>query len=192
MEQWTVSQSAFERFLEVLDSDREVAGEKYEELRHRIIKFFEWRSCSTPEDLADRTLDRIARKLSSGEQIQDHINYAYGVARFIFLENRKQTRREDPIETDIAFQTSGDDDGETRMACLESCLDKLPQNSRRMILGYYREDRRAKIDHRKKIADDLGISVNALRIKSLRIRAKLEECVLRCINKMNGPVKHNA
>lgn len=192
MEQWTVSQTAFEHLLEVLDTDRELAGEKYEELRHRIIKFFEWRACSTPEDLADRTLDRLARKLSSGEQINDHINYAYGVARFIFLEDRKQTRREDPLQTDIAWESVVDEDFEMRMSCLESCLDKLPENSRRMILGYYREDRKAKIDHRKKIADELGITVNALRIKSLRIRAKLEECVLRSIKNMTGNVKHNA
>jgi DNA-directed RNA polymerase specialized sigma24 family protein len=191
MEQWTVSQNSFDRFLAVLDGDREIAGEKYEALRHRIVKFFEWRACATPEDLADQTLDRIVRKISLGEEIQDHMNYAYGVARFIYLENKKLVRREEPIEGDLVSEPSSDDQDELRMSCLEQCLSTLPENSRRIILGYYSSDRQAKIDQRKKIAEDLRISVNALRIKALRIRAKLEECVLKCVNKMPLQPKQN-
>ena len=191
MEQWTVSQTSFDRFLEILDSDREQACEKYEALRQRIVKFFEWRACPTAEDLADQTLDRIVRKVSSGEDIHDYMNYAYGVARFVYLENRKNIHRESPIEGDIESKHIIDSDDDERMSCLERCLKTLTKNSRRMILGYYREDRQAKIDQRKKIAEELGISVNALRIKSLRIRSKIEDCVIRCLKNVNDSIKHN-
>jgi DNA-directed RNA polymerase specialized sigma24 family protein len=192
MEQWTVSQASFDRLLAVLDSDRDIAGEKYEALRIRIVKFFEWRVCATPDEMADMTLDRIARKIVSGEDVGDPVKYAYGVARFLYLENRKQMHREEPIVSDIAYETLNDEDEERRMTCLEHCLGKLSDDSRGVILGYYCEDRQAKIDNRKKIAEELGISANALRLKSLRIRATLEDCVLKCINKVHGHATYNA
>ncbi len=182
MAQWTISQTSFDEFLDALDRDRERAGAKYEALRLRIVKFFEWRACRSPEDLADQTLDRIARKISVGEQIQDPVNYAYGVARFLYLETLKQKLREEPIETDIAFETAVDGDKEERMICLEACLTKLTETSRAMIVEYYCGERQAKIDHRKELAARFRISVNALRIKSLRIRATLEDCVTKCMN----------
>jgi len=33
----------FARLLHCLDADRELAGEKYEDLRRLLIRFFEWR-----------------------------------------------------------------------------------------------------------------------------------------------------
>ncbi len=192
MEQWTVSKTSFDQFLAILDSDREIAGEKYEALRHRIVKFFEWRACATPEDLADQTIDRLVRKVSAGEDVRDHVNYAYGVARFVYLENRKLANRVEAISEDVPSTSSPEGEADDRMSCLELCLNKLPETSRRIILGYYREERQAKIDHRKKLADELRISANALRIKALRIRAKLEECVLKCVNKMPVEAKQNA
>src|SRR5215470_10383215 len=50
-----------------LDSDWNRAGEKYEELRRTLIKFFEWNSCFPAEDLVDETLDRVAKKLDVEE-----------------------------------------------------------------------------------------------------------------------------
>src|SRR6478672_6028424 len=90
MEQYAVSQSSFDQFLGVLDSTRDRAGQKYEDLRIRVVKFFEWRACRFADDLADRTLDRVIQKVGSGVTIDDHANYAYGVARFIYLEHLKQ------------------------------------------------------------------------------------------------------
>ena len=76
-----------------------------------------------------------------------------------------------------------DDDEDVRYTCLERCLKELPDNSREMILSYYRDDKQAKIDHRKTIAEKFNISLNALRIKTLRLRLKLEECVHTCLQK---------
>ena len=38
-----------------------------------------------------------------------------------------------------------------------------------------------KIDHRKQMADELGIGMNALRIRAHRIRTGLEECLKECL-----------
>src|SRR5438105_138531 len=120
MKQWTLSQSSFDQFLDVLDSNRDRAGQKYEALRTRIVKFFEWRACRFPDDLADETLDRVIKKIDLGEQINDHVNYAYGVARLVYLESYKQQAREQAIVIDIpAKDSSEDEDEDLRVGCLE-------------------------------------------------------------------------
>jgi DNA-directed RNA polymerase specialized sigma24 family protein len=182
MKQWTLSQSSFDSFLTILDSNRERAGQKYESLRIRLVKFFEWRACQFADDLADETLDRVARKINAGEQINDHVNYAYGVARLLYLETLKKQTKEQAVIIEMPVKNSADGDEEdTRLNYLERCLQKLPENSRTMILHYYRDDKQAKIDYRKKLAEKFELSPNALRIKTLRIRTKLEECVFKCL-----------
>ena len=185
MKQWTLSQSSFDQFLAVLDPNRERAGRKYEEIRTRIVKFFEWRSCRFPDNLADETLDRIMRKIDGGVEIIDHINYSYGVARLVYLENYKEQIKEQAVVIDMPVNSVVDDDEDkdVRFSCLEICLKELSERSRIMILHYYRDDKQAKIDHRKRLAEKFNISVNALRIKTLRIRSTLEECVLKCLDK---------
>ncbi|MEO6052190.1 MAG: hypothetical protein ABIP78_12790 [Pyrinomonadaceae bacterium] len=184
MKQWTLSQSSFDQFLAVLDPNRDRAGQKYEALRIRIVKFFEWRVCQFADDLADETLDRVIKKVGLGEQINDHMNYAYGVARLVFLETLKQQTKERAIVIDMPVtQMTDDDDEDMRLRCLEICLKELPENSRTMILHYYRDDKQAKIDYRKTLAGKFNISLNALRIKTLRIRTALEACVIKCLNR---------
>jgi DNA-directed RNA polymerase specialized sigma24 family protein len=182
MKQWTLSQSSFDNFLTVLDTNRERAGQKYEIIRIRLVKFFEWRACQYADHLADVTLDRVATKVNSGEQINDFVNYAYGVARLLYLETLKKQKREQAVVINMPVKTTTEDDEEdTQLNCLERCLQTLSENSRTMILHYYRDDKQAKIDYRKQLAEKFNLSPNALRIKTLRIRTKLEECVFKCL-----------
>ena len=60
-------------------------------------------------------------------------------------------------------------------------LPFLPPESRELILEYYQEDRRAKIQLRQQLADRLHIPLNALRIRTHRIRMSLEECIKSCL-----------
>jgi DNA-directed RNA polymerase specialized sigma24 family protein len=178
-----ISQSAFDGFLAALHPDREKAGVEYEDLRKRIIKFFEWRVCASPEDLADETINRVMEKAAASE-IGDCRSYAFGVAKFVYLESRRAEAKSEVVDENLSSGPSaspygGEDD--RRQSCLERCLDKLPPASRSMILQYYANDKQAKIDHRRRIAEQFNISINALRIKTLRIRSSLEECVLRCL-----------
>ena len=66
---WTLTQDAFDRLLIALGGDRDRGGEKYLEIRTNLTRFFEWRGCSFPEDHADETFNRIAKKIDEGEQI---------------------------------------------------------------------------------------------------------------------------
>ena len=45
----------------------------------------------------------------------------------------------------------------------------------------WQEEKRAKINFRKQMADRLGVGLNALRIRTYRIRTRLEECLIKCL-----------
>lgn len=184
MKQWTLSQNSFDQFLAALDADRDLAGQQYEQLRVRIVKFFEWRSCLDPDSLADEAFDRVIRKISQGEEIRDIPRYLYGVSKLIYLESAKRQRREEPIVIDFPVKTQPEEK-DPHLHCLENCLSHVSQDNQELILRYYSFDRQAKIDDRKKMADHLGLSINALRIKALRIRSKVEECVMKCVRGEN-------
>ena len=65
---WFLSQEAFDALLKWLDSDREQAAMKYEDIRKRLIKIFTGRDCVEAEDLADETINRVVSKLDELEQ----------------------------------------------------------------------------------------------------------------------------
>lgn len=180
MRDWTLSKSSFDDLLSALDPNRDSAALRYESLRARLVKFFEWRACAAPDELADETLDRLARKFETGAPIEDPVNYAYGIARMIVLETVKREARERQAVADMPAAEEEEDDG--RMSCLEKCLSSISLESRTLIIAYYSSEKRAKIDLRQHFADRLGISINALRIKAHRVRLKIEECVFRCLN----------
>ena len=60
-------------------------------------------------------------------------------------------------------------------------MQRLTADNRKLVLQYYQEEKQAKIDHRKLLAEQLGIALNALRIRAHRIRASLQECVQNCV-----------
>lgn len=80
-----------------LDSDPANAWEKYNSLRTRLVKFFDWNRCGSSEELADEVLDRVARK-PQDEEIRDIHEFVIGVARNIRLEAYKKSQRESHLE----------------------------------------------------------------------------------------------
>src|SRR5262249_24616650 len=170
---WNLSQTAFDRFLEALDPDRESAGERYETLRKSLIHLFAWRGCAQPEDHADETINRVIRKIDEGEEIRDLISFAHGVARHLLLEIFKSRRREQRAMEQLpppVIQQETPDDAEQGVTCLRRCINRLPQESRQLIIQYYQSDKRAKIEQRKQLADSLRITVNALRYRAFDLR----------------------
>jgi len=62
-------------------------------------------------------------------------------------------------------------------------MQDLNADSRELIVQYYQEEKKAKIDTRRKLAADLGIDLNALRVRAHRIRFALQRCVSECLAK---------
>jgi DNA-directed RNA polymerase specialized sigma24 family protein len=177
---WVLTQESFDALLDWLDPQREKAGQKYEDIRRRLIKIFTCRGCSEPEDLADETINRVTNKLKEIEAgfTGDRARYFYGVANKVHLE---YLRRKPDVTLPLPVANSGEVEREFK--CLETCMDRLTPDNRELVLQYYQEDKKAKIDHRKILAEQLGIAVNALRIRACRIRATLLECVQNCLER---------
>jgi RNA polymerase sigma factor (sigma-70 family) len=178
----SLTRESFDKLLTYLDPDREQAGEKYLVIHRKLVKFFEWRGADSPDELADETLNRVARKISQGEAIQDVGSYCGGIARLLFLEHLKERERESTAIEQLPppVQELESDDEEIQMKCFESCMASLPPDNRELIIEYYQDERSAKIERRRRLAERLGMPLNALRIRAHRIRAKLEDCVREC------------
>jgi DNA-directed RNA polymerase specialized sigma24 family protein len=175
---WVLTQEAFDALLGWLDPNSERAGEKYEDIRRRLVKIFSCRGCAEPEDLADETINRVTSKLPSVEAnfVGDPSRYFYGVANKVHLEYRRRKPVPDPPPA-----PSYDENIEKEFDCLERCMEKLTAENRLLVIEYYQDEQQAKIDHRKRLAEQLGITINALRIQAFRIRVSLLECVTTCL-----------
>jgi len=192
-----------------LDPDRDIAGEKYEEIRLKLTKYFEWEGCGFVDEHADEAINRVARAIQQGKEILDLRAYFFGVARLIHFEalreSEKQRRvladlsradlsRADLSRADLSMSGAlgggsvadpgpgpGTDQSQPALECLESCLEALPDAGRDLITRYYQGDQLAKIRNRRQLAETLGLASNALRNRALRLRSKLEACVVLCL-----------
>ena len=193
---WDLTRTAFDLLLARLDPDPDEAAKRYEHLQESLITFFEYHNCNSPEDLVDDTMNRVARNLSEGKEIYSNnpASYFYGVARNVLRqwweEKGKEPLALDDVMANRLTVAEGESlrlererfENELRLSCLSSCLAKLPDINRGMILRYYEGETSVKIVNRKLLAENLGISVKSLRVRALRVREKLERCVSECAN----------
>jgi DNA-directed RNA polymerase specialized sigma24 family protein len=170
--------AGFDALLARLDTDRARAGEKYEELRRRIIQLLAWRGSSRPEELGDEVLRRAGKNLVSGETVRNLEAYCAGIVRLVLLEDMN-SRREVPLrglDRQLPAPEPGAED-DPRLQAFDSCLARLSEDNRQLILRYYACDGGEKVRERRALARSLGIPLNALRIRAFRIRAAMERCI---------------
>jgi DNA-directed RNA polymerase specialized sigma24 family protein len=188
--EWVLTQDAFDALLNWLDPDRDRAGSRYESIRLRLIKIFTCRGCLEAEDLADETINRVSARIQelTASYMGDPALYFYGVSQKIHLEylrkchtKQAEAPADSMVNTSHLTTFSKTDDIEPEYQCLEKCLEHLPGPNRKLVVQYYQQEKQAKIDHRKRLAEQLGIAVNALRIRAHRIRLGLQQCVRDCL-----------
>lgn len=176
------SQEAFDKLLGWLDPDREQAGRKYQKIQIRLTDIFSCHGCTEPESLADETIDRVIEKIDwlIENYVGDPIRYFCGVARNVLREYWK--RRRVPDEFPDEQKNEPDEENDRRFDCLDKCMAELLPRNRSMILDYYEDQGKAKIVHRKQLAENTGISLPALRLRVFHIRSQLATCMQECVN----------
>lgn len=162
-------------------------------MRRRLNAYFDRRGCRAADDLADETLNRVARRLEEQGTIEDAApaRYCYIVAKFVFLEALRREKRERNVDAAQASNSLGPGDGasvessaeEARLVCLDRCLESLPSRDSELILGYYAEATQSRAEGRRDLAARLNLTVNALAIRACRIRETLERCVGACLGR---------
>jgi len=174
-----LSEESFSRLLARLNADPMLAGEEYEKLRARLIYFFERKGCRIPTELSDETINRIARKVEEGLEIEDVFKFSYGVARLVLLEHWRDPKREwDQLDQRLSSPKSNQEFYEHRLECMEKCLQALQPEERDLIVKNCVLDKEGK----EELARSLGLTINALRIRAFRIRTKLHECREKCVS----------
>jgi DNA-directed RNA polymerase specialized sigma24 family protein len=118
-------------------------------------------------------------RLGQGQEIQtaDPVPYFFGVARNVL---RESWRRHPPAAPDWTAPSGADASAEALGDCLEGCLQRLAEPTRRLVLAYYREGKGSTIPARRTLAEQLGVTLPALRLRMHRVRARLEACVRSC------------
>ncbi|MDQ3666546.1 MAG: sigma-70 family RNA polymerase sigma factor [Acidobacteriota bacterium] len=180
MNHQAITHDSFEALLSWLGPTRDEGARKYETIRSRLVRIFMKKGCTDPEDLADTAINRVTAKLGQikDSYVGDPANYFCGVARMVYLESLR--RKE--ITTDFFPVVHATDTVlDAARECLRSCLSKLSADQRDLVLDYHVDEKRARIESRRELAQELGLSANALRLRAYRIRAELEKCVLNCM-----------
>jgi DNA-directed RNA polymerase specialized sigma24 family protein len=184
----SISQQSFDTLLLWLNSDRDAAGIKYENIRASLIRIFISNGFDDAEDLADVTINRVTVKIPA--KIADYVGepaaFFFAVARNVVHE----ARRRKEIATDKIPETINPlkDQSET-YDCLVECLKGLLDDKRDLILDYYVYEGKEKIAHHRRMAQEFGITDGALRTRAHHIRSNLEKCVGKCTKGLGGKQK---
>lgn len=182
--EWTVTQVALDRLLIWLDADQERAAEKYEHIRRCLIKIFTTRGYAEADELADKTIDRVAKLNVEQDLAATYVGsplaYFAHVAGYIRHEHDRRTsiRQQCP-------HLAAPVDVEHQHRCLEACLARLAAEDSQLVLAYYQDDKQAKIKTRRELAARFGVSSTALRIRVHRLRVGLQACVEECLTRYN-------
>lgn len=195
-QKWVLTAESFDDMLSWLDPDRHQAGQKYEDIRTRLVSRFRQLGCRDAEDLANKTFDRVAKKLP---QIIDTFvgkrePYFFSVAHFVYKEYLRKPVMMSLTTSDFQQPDLPDPeellDKEMLDSCLKDCLEKLSPNKRELVTDYYRGKRKVKIQSRQELAERLGIKLSNLRLKAQRIRVTLKECIFDCMSRKQWSTKH--
>jgi DNA-directed RNA polymerase specialized sigma24 family protein len=181
---FVLGQPELDALLAFLAPGREQAGQQYEFIRHKLVRYFEGRHCVPADERADETIDRVARRVAGGERIlcSNPCQYFYGVAKNVCLEWRKRQRRTLQVPDLPALPERATPE---QVPCLLRCLDTLPPGERQLLIAYY-------LGSRTRLAPHLGLTPNALRLRVFKGKQKLRACVARCLQQQRTQGKRKA
>lgn len=175
--------SPFDDLLAWLHPDRDIAGQKYETIRAGLIRIFVAKGFSDAEDLVDETIARVTKRLPDIREgyAGEPASYFHGVTRNIIRERYRVKE----IATDFSPVASVQITSRSaEYECLVRCLQFLNPDKRELILDYFLYEGHDKIEHHKTMAQELGITVGALRGRAHHIKADLEKRVTESVQKL--------
>ena len=177
----TISKDSFDALLEWLDPNRDEAARQYEQIRAGLIRVFVTKGVTDAEFYTDVTVDRVIKKLPEirDTYVDQPVRYFHGVARNVLREAAR--RREIPTEVLPECLPRGGAVDSERAECLRKCLKTLPPEKHALIYDYYVYDGHLKVDSHREMADELSISIGALRTRAHHVRATLDDCIRKCI-----------
>jgi hypothetical protein len=197
----TPSLEGFERLFAFLDADAERAAAKYEQVRLRLLKIFAWRGCTPANEFVDRTIERVIRRVSDGNErtVAEPYQYFYAVAIGVLRESGTTHPDPDPVPapasadaatpesapapaaaSDAAPRPADNPDllaeAKKRTPGLRASLEGLVPTYRYLFLDYHRS---RSATWREELAAAQGVPLTALRLKVHRLRSAVEKSVVK-------------
>ncbi|MDX6559058.1 MAG: hypothetical protein QOF72_2107 [Blastocatellia bacterium] len=183
-----MANTLFDDLLAWLDTDRDLAARRYETIRAGLVRVFIAKGFSDAENLADETIMRVTKRLPEIRDgyVGDPARYFHGVARNLV----KEAYRPKEVPTDLSrVAWIGKTERSEAYECLMRCLQFLAREKCELILDYYVYEGHDKIETHKTMAQELGISKGALRLRAHHIRSELEKCVQQCLENLRQQTK---
>lgn len=170
-----LDQTTLDKLFQLLEPGARSAEEGFRQCRLKLIKFFAWRRCEDPDNLADETISRLLKNVRAGQEISagNLYSYVYAIAHNVFKEYvraRKKAaalRELDEARRGVAPRATDD--------CQKQCFEQLPRERQELLVRYYLEG-----DDPAEIAQDDGLSLNALRLQIHRTKQGLRRCCEDC------------
>ncbi len=174
-----LTQGQFDRLLDWLDADRDRAAARYALIQLRLIRFFASRGCVDAEYLADKTINVVACK--KVEELIDYVGdkslYFHGVAKNIYWQYLRRPQDESFTDSTIQPIAPPEPEPDLMETFLDECMENLDQEEHNLVLRYQEGEKQEKIRLRKALAREIGITLNALRIKMYRLHLRLGKCI---------------
>src|ERR1043165_5330895 len=163
-----ITSELFENLLNWLGPTREEGARQYEDVRDRLIRILHKKGCFEAEALADETVNRVMLKLP---EIKDSyagkpLWYFVSVARRVWYE---WIRKNKSVPYDEVLEPVVQPEIDAARECLRQCLSVLSPDQRDLVLDYHINKKRAKVELHRHMAEELGVSTNALRLRAHRI-----------------------
>jgi DNA-directed RNA polymerase specialized sigma24 family protein len=177
----------FEKLLLWLASNPNSPGDSYQRFLNRAIQIFRSRGCVDAESLADEVSNRIAVRIYTLiEKYPEPMRCWLGFIDNVFLEwlrdQRKFANAKEPPPPRPPEELEKEDN------CLEKCLREFTPAERDLFTHYFGGERRNHIKDRRKLAEELGLTANALRIQAHRLRKRARECMEECLGQASETI----
>jgi DNA-directed RNA polymerase specialized sigma24 family protein len=166
----------YQKLLLWIDNDCDEAARKLLLIQSRATKILISRGCLHAEELTDETRNRIAVRI-------DKIKESYPDPQRCFIgfldKVHSEYLRDEAIRNTANLPPSPRpvEELEREDRCLEECLTALAPQEKNIVVRYFGGDGA----ERKKLARELNLTANALRIQAHRLRKKTLKCLRGCL-----------
>jgi hypothetical protein len=172
------SREEFEKLLAWFDSDREKAAVKYQSINARLIRVFASRGCVDADSLADEVMNRVAVRIDTvilnyPDPVRCCLAFIDNIYREWYRDHSRKANAKLPPSPRPAEELEREDE------CLKQCLETVTKPDRDLFEHYFQAEK--PIERRKRLALELALTANALRIRAHKLRKELRQCLVECL-----------
>ena len=165
---------------QILFSALERAGVEYVGLHRAVTAFFIGRRCGPDsEDLADVSLERVAKQLNRGESVRNFTSYSINIADKVYKEYCRDREKFRAALRELSYLNRDVDELEenidVRRECQKMCIKTLSPSDHQLMVDYYPKGK-----DRSVLAAELGIPLATLRTRIHRLNLRLAKCADDC------------